>query len=330
MKKILFRADASQDIGYGHVIRLLALAESLRNDFECVFVTRFLNSFIEEEINKICHKRIKLEEDETHFNQFLTMLEGDEIVVLDNYFFSTDYQQKIKKSGCKLVCIDDLADRHFVADAIINQIDITSYKSYSKESYTKLFLGLENALLRKDFLLIEQMDKKKEILIAFGGTDFNNLTYEYVKMTIDLKYHLSYKINIILNDQNEKYFDVEEFARKYENIQLYSKLSSKEVSDLMKRACSGILPSSSMCIEALALGINVVSGYYIDNQEYMFKYLNDNGYVNGYGDLNILDKDRLKIDLDECLRKDLDKSFMEKIQKSKENHKKHFVEISNT
>ena len=42
------------------------------------------------------------------------------IVVLDGYHFDTNYQTKIKQKGCKLVCIDDLHDKHFVADIIIH------------------------------------------------------------------------------------------------------------------------------------------------------------------------------------------------------------------
>ena len=37
MQKIIFRADAGAGIGYGHFIRSLALADMLKNDFDCVF-----------------------------------------------------------------------------------------------------------------------------------------------------------------------------------------------------------------------------------------------------------------------------------------------------
>ena len=37
MQKIYFRADASATIGYGHFIRTLALADMLKDDFDCTF-----------------------------------------------------------------------------------------------------------------------------------------------------------------------------------------------------------------------------------------------------------------------------------------------------
>jgi spore coat polysaccharide biosynthesis predicted glycosyltransferase SpsG len=54
-----------------------------------------------------------------HFDVFLSFLKGDEIVFLDNYFFTTDYQREIKERGCKLVCIDDMHDEHYVADVVL-------------------------------------------------------------------------------------------------------------------------------------------------------------------------------------------------------------------
>lgn len=38
-------------------------------------------------------------QEEAHYDEFLSSLQGDEIVVLDNYFFTTDYQRAIKQKG---------------------------------------------------------------------------------------------------------------------------------------------------------------------------------------------------------------------------------------
>ena len=50
-----------------------------------------------EEMEKVC-PFIPLQE-ETHSADFLSHLQGDEIVVLDNYFFTTDYQRAIKQKA---------------------------------------------------------------------------------------------------------------------------------------------------------------------------------------------------------------------------------------
>ena len=120
-RKIFFRADASQSIGYGHFIRTLALADMLKDDFDCVFYTQTPTEYQRKELEKVC-PFIELPDDDTRFRLFIEELKGDEIVVLDNYFFTTDYQRSIKTKGCKLVCVDDMHDKHYVADVVINHV----------------------------------------------------------------------------------------------------------------------------------------------------------------------------------------------------------------
>ena len=101
-RKIYFRADAGPEIGYGHYIRSLALADMLKRDFDCKMFTQSPTNYQIKEARTICPV-IALPNDESKFYLFLDLLEGDEIVVLDNYFFTTDYQRAIKAKGCKLV-----------------------------------------------------------------------------------------------------------------------------------------------------------------------------------------------------------------------------------
>ena len=81
--KILFRADADQHIGYGHFIRTLALADMLKDDFDCVFCLQTPSEFQKAELSKVC-KYVELPANDRKFDLFLDTLEGNEIVVLDN------------------------------------------------------------------------------------------------------------------------------------------------------------------------------------------------------------------------------------------------------
>ena len=54
MQKIYFRADASATIGYGHFIRTLALADMLKDDFDCTFFTCHPTSYQVSEMEKVC------------------------------------------------------------------------------------------------------------------------------------------------------------------------------------------------------------------------------------------------------------------------------------
>ena len=103
-KRILFRADANVQIGYGHFVRTLALADMLKDDFECVFYTQEPTEYQKRAVGEVCDL-VALPSDETKFDVFLSCLSGNEIVFLDNYFFTSEYERQIKRKGCKLVCL---------------------------------------------------------------------------------------------------------------------------------------------------------------------------------------------------------------------------------
>ena len=190
MQKIYFRADASATIGYGHFIRTLALADMLKDDFDCTFFTCHPTSYQVSEMEKVC-PFIPLQE-ETHSADFLSHLQGDEIVVLDNYFFTTDYQRAIKQKGCRLVCVDDMHDKHYVADVVINHSPGISEGDFSTAPYTRLCLGVSYALLRKPFLEVagrryrHAVDYRAlKVIVSFGGVDKYNLTRRYIECLKD-------------------------------------------------------------------------------------------------------------------------------------------------
>ena len=180
-RKICFRADASAEIGYGHFIRTLALADMLKDDFECVFYTQSPTEYQRKEAEKVC-ELVALPADHSRFQLFLDCLKGDEIVVLDNYFYTTDYQMAIKAKGCKLVCIDDMHDKHYVADAVVNH-GFVKEADFSKDGNTQLYIGPSYALLRSPFLKADNTIKRNDNrwVVCFGGSDQNDYTGKAVR-----------------------------------------------------------------------------------------------------------------------------------------------------
>ena len=278
-RKIYFRADASATIGYGHFIRTLALADMLKEDFDCIFFTSSPSAYQIVAMGKVCN-HISLNE-ETKFEDFINLLEGDEIVVLDNYFYTTEYQKQIKEKGCKLACVDDLHNRHFVCDLILNPA-LLSDSQYDAESYTVMCLGLEYALLRRPFLQQNNMVTKKtgSWLLAFGGSDYDNMTEKYLSFLQDDERVKS--ITVIVGDAY-KYHDN---LKKYSKASVYKNLTAEEMSIKMRQAEYAVLPSSTISIEALACGCKIANGYFVDNQIETAEMYKREGYCVGLGDLH--------------------------------------------
>lgn len=288
-KKILFRADAGSEIGYGHFIRTLALADMLKDDFECVFYTQSPSEYQRKECEKVC-PLVELPADETRFQLFLDVLKGDEIVVLDNYFYTTDYQKVIKEKGCKLVCIDDMHDKHYVADAVVNHGFATEV-DFSKENYTQLYTGPSYALLRSPFLKAENSIKRidNRWVVCFGGSDQNDYTGKAVKQ---------------LNEIGDKMEIVAVVGDGYQNTQqlkeagvtVRHRLSADEMAELFRSATNVVCSASSVCYESLACGCKVFAGYYVDNQRDFYEKLKKRGHIIPLGELHQGDWDVLTKD----------------------------------
>lgn len=275
-RKIYFRADAGPEIGYGHYIRSLALADMLKQDFDCTMFTLSPTEYQLREAAEIC-KVIALPADDTRFNKFLDYLTGEEIVVLDNYFFTTDYQCSIKNKGCKLVCIDDMHDKHYVSDVVINHC-IEDKLLFDIEPYTHLCIGARYALLRGAFFKTYNYKKSIPWVICFGGSDQYNLTSKAIQA---LQNNGVQHIVAIVGDG----YQYKEGLQQYSGIDVLSGLSADEMAILLAKSENVICSASTICYEALSQNCNVYAGWYVDNQYEFYSALLDKGLIVPLGNL---------------------------------------------
>lgn len=269
-RKIFFRVDAGPKMGYGHFIRSLALADMLKQDFDCTMFTQTPTEYQLREAEDVCAV-VALPDDDSKFDKFLDYLKGEEIVVLDNYFFTTEYQRAIKAKGCQLVCIDDIHDKHYVADVVINH-GCTDKTLFDVEPYTQLCLGMDYALLRRPFQNpVQHKRVPNSYAICFGGTDVYNLTFEYAK-------ELSKRncaIFAIIGDS----FNYEETLRALPNVEIRKRLSADAMASLFRSVENVICSASTTCYEALACGANVYAGWYVENQKEIYHLLEANHQI---------------------------------------------------
>ena len=290
-QKICFRADASGQIGFGHFIRSLALADMLKDDFDCVFYTVEPSDYQVRELSIVCPYVSLAEKTKSKF--FLDCLDGTEIVVLDNYFYTSDYQKEIKAKGCKLVCIDDMHDKHYYADIVINHALGSRIEAYTKEPYTQLALGLSYALLRKPFLESNKNNKRDHILICYGGSDRYNLSCKVLKAL--LPYLKPYTVDVITGDAFVAKDELELIQQQNNNIVIHSAIPPEQMSLLMQQAQVAFLSASSVLWEAIFSGCKVIYGYYVDNQVDICKNVGNNKdlCISYIGDLRIISDNSL-------------------------------------
>lgn len=284
----------------GHVIRCLALAEMLKNDFTISFaIQKPLDSVIKI-IHTITETILHLPAtddyslDSIHFSEFL---EPNDIVILDGYNFKTDYQKIIKDKGCKLIAIDDLHSWHQFADVIINHAAGIKETDYSKEKYTKLYLGLDYVLLRKPFIFastkIKHTDSIKKVFISMGAADINNLTQKFTEALIQTG--TIEEIHLMLGGINPNIQSIDKLIEQNRQINIvkHFDISAEQLASLLKKTDLAICPASTISLEACSIGIGLISGYTAENQKGNIEGLEKRKTLINLGDFNTLPKDKI-------------------------------------
>lgn len=295
--KIIFRADGNSKIGLGHLFRAFSLVEMFKDKYECVFLTRHdsLTKVVPKEyIIDIIPKNILYSEEPNWINKKYSSNEF--IIIADGYQFISSYQKKIKEYEFGFVYIDDLNSEKMFADIVINHSLNISAKDYESTKQTKFALGSEYALLRPKFInaakKVRVIKHVTDIFICFGGSDVNDLTNTSLKGVIDIKEIK--KIHLVLGGAytHKKIYDTLE--KRKEDVSIYKNISEQEMLELMNKCQLAIVPSSTISYEACSLKMLVLGGYYVDNQERIYRGLDSNGLIYNGGDFNKLTADGFK------------------------------------
>jgi len=190
---VIFRADANAQIGVGHLMRCLALAQAWQDvKGHPIFVMAAESSAA---VTRLKSKGIEIVHLSTQPGAIDDAIQTAHLarerdvtwVVVDGYHFDAAYQKSIKDAGLKLLFIDDHGHaEHYFADMLLNQNLHANEALYvNREPYTRLLLGTRYVLLRKEFLKWceyrrEIPNKAKKILVTMGGGDPNNLTTKVI------------------------------------------------------------------------------------------------------------------------------------------------------
>lgn len=210
--KVVFRADASLQIGSGHVMRCLTLAEALKSEgAECHFICRehpghLLNlirakGFSAYSLNYTVASAVDNESaagqvvhahwlgatqlhDAKASATILQVLKPDWLIV-DHYALDAYWEVLLREHFTKLLVIDDLADRSHICDLLVDQNLGRTERDYEElvSSDCQLLIGARYALLRPEFLKLRTRSLKRRlkpqlahILISMGGVDQQNAT----------------------------------------------------------------------------------------------------------------------------------------------------------
>jgi len=192
-RHLLIRADAGPSIGTGHVMRCLALAQAWRSRGGSV-------QFLSARIPHPLQKRLGQEGCAVHAVDVdpgssadadrlgqMARAQRPAWVVLDGYRFGTDYQQRVRQQGIRLLVLDDFGHaEQYACDAILNQnLGADPLRYRHRDRSTRLLLGTRYVLLRREFLRSGTVGPREGsqpgcILVTFGGSDPRGMTLKVI------------------------------------------------------------------------------------------------------------------------------------------------------
>lgn len=287
---ITFRADASLQIGTGHIMRCLTLADALKvAGAKCRFICRahpghLLNLIrrrghlaiglpnVEQNIptanlndeTKIAHAMWLGADWRTDAAQAETAMKGQQTdwLIVDHYAIDARWESALKRQYRKLMVIDDLADREHICDVLLDQNLVeemeTRYRDQVPEHCTRL-IGPQYALLRPEFnalrpasLARREKPSLNRLLIFMGGSDAENETSKAVD-GVKLSKNCWQHIDVVVGENFPALQALKESLAPLSSAMLH--IQTPDMAKLMASADLGVTAGGSVTWEKCALGL---------------------------------------------------------------------------
>ena len=204
--RIAFRTDATSQIGTGHFMRCLTLADALKQCGAYIrFISRELPVHLRDMLTAKGIELVSLEGnvgsspngDLAHAHWLRSSQAQDaqatieamsdqawDWLIVDHYALDARWESVMRQATKQMMVIDDIADRQHDCDVLLDQNfygDMEDRYTDKVPAHCQLLLGPHYALLRDEFRkLHEQIQPRtgsvKRILVFFGGVDVDNYT----------------------------------------------------------------------------------------------------------------------------------------------------------
>ncbi|MDN4500892.1 UDP-2,4-diacetamido-2,4,6-trideoxy-beta-L-altropyranose hydrolase [Alteromonadaceae bacterium BrNp21-10] len=184
--KALFRVDASADIGLGHLMRCLALAQTLaRENFEIIFVCQHQTQNIALSRQDWVGGIVVIPEGFTQAQELdwlamLNEMQQADVVIIDGYQFDSGYRQRLRAMAKKLVVFDDNNNSgELHGDLVINGANNAAELGYKISAPNAQYcLGSDYRILRQEFIQLDEVpwSQRHSLCIMMGGSDPLNIT----------------------------------------------------------------------------------------------------------------------------------------------------------
>lgn len=275
---LLIRADGSEKIGTGHVMRCLALAQAWMDERGPVYwlahtLTPSLIKRLEAEgirlLPFLAHTpgsmddAAALSDAAYRHNAFWT--------VIDNYYFKGDYQERLCSLGVRHLAFDDNGHSYpSAANLLLNpNLHARAELHAGHARQTDLLLGPRYAPLRREFIKLESKSPEsvkrpvQRLLISLGGADPPNRTLDVMRLIFPLLPE-SVDVRVIIGGCNPHREALLQWISRKKNAEAV--VNADNMAEHYLWAHAAILPASTSCLEAFRCGLPSLLIASVENQ----------------------------------------------------------------
>lgn len=272
-KRILIRVDASQEIGFGHLSRCLAVAHSFKYDLgyevffgikEDKFARNFLKNsgyvikYLNSENGTYCEKSFLI--------NTLTSNKIDILFLDVNFEFPEQVIYAIKKKGILIADLDDSSSIRILSDLVflppLSQVFELKWENFKG----KKFIGWDWMPIRNEFFNLKKKLQKKSylnfknktitILITMGGSDPNGFTINALQILNDYinSENIDIELNVIIGDAFAHTKRLDNLKNKLD-IKFSIKNQVKNIEDFMAKSDLAFISYGTTAYELAVLEI---------------------------------------------------------------------------
>ncbi|MDF8329112.1 UDP-2,4-diacetamido-2,4,6-trideoxy-beta-L-altropyranose hydrolase [Aeromonas salmonicida] len=265
---VAFRLDAGAEIGLGHLMRCLAIADRLRAaGAECHFLCHDLPAHLLPLLQAHHHHPLPTQDNAGP----LPRLQPDWLV-LDHYQIDRMVEQELAVHCDRLLVIDDLADRPHHCQLLLDQGPLRTAADYQPliPASCRLLLGTDYALLRPACrqLARQQTSQWQRGLICFGGADPAGACLTTLNSLARLPWARTIQWTLVAGGANPFWPELEQRVAELSDLKIALLRQSDQMAQLMNQHDFAIGAAGGMTWERACLGLPTLAVPIVDNQQF--------------------------------------------------------------
>ena len=278
--RVAIRADASVEIGSGHVMRCLALAGELQRQGASVrFLCRELPDALAALIHAQGHGVYRLpprpdwSQDAADTQALIEV--GTDWLAVDHYQLGIAWETALRARVTRLMVIDDLGREH-QCDLLLDQnLQADGRCDGSLSPDCVALLGPRHCLLRAEFAAARSRPRPRDgrirrLLVAFGGGDTGGETLKALAALAGLGRD-DLTVDVVIASGHPLRARIEAACRERPNVRLH--VDTTSMATLMRDADLALGAGGGMAWERCCMGLPAVVVAIADNQDEVARQL---------------------------------------------------------